>query len=393
MARELNDFEKISKINNTLISMKKRYELEIEELVEYKLRELVDIFNNDNKELCELRIINENEIFFNLISKKIGEEDFEGTFNFKVFMKEFSSPSIVVLNQEKNNNEIFLSKEFIDLKNDLKKIVEELQDYNIKENFFDIDKLDIDTNEVKIYKTLKNNINIDINDNNFLKLLSNTNKNIQWIYMNSSNTFYNQLSSMTQISNKDFIKEANNYCFLEKHPNILNQKLILESNLFNNIKNDLKIEDINSLNGIELKNNVVSIKIKNNEAKDYFYNLSKELNYDLRKLYKTLIATLELGKPNQIEDYDTKNLFLKMSDNFKYYGLFNEVKDNDVLFKKIETLDLNEIKEKFYQLMNFTFEVKNNITNEVFEKSFNGFEDMVGYTFNNDKIQELKIDR
>jgi hypothetical protein len=43
--------------------------------------------------------------------------------------------------------------------------------------------------------------------------------------------------------------------------------------------------------------------------------------------------------------------------------------------------------------MNFTFEVKNNITNEVFEKSFNGFEDMVGYTFNNDKIQELKIDR
>ncbi len=385
MARELNDFEKISKINNTLISMKKRYELEIEELVEYKLRELVDIFNNDNKELCELRIINENEIFFNLISKKIGEEDFEGTFNFKAFMKEFSSPSIVVLNQEKNNNEIFLSKQFIDLKNDLKKIVEELQDYNIKENFFDIDKLDIDTNEVKIYKTLKNNINIDINDNNFLKLLSNTNKNIQWIYMNSSNTFYNQLSSMTQISNKDFIKEANNYCFLEKHPNILNQKLILESNLFNNIKNDLKIEDI--------KNNVVSIKIKNNEAKDYFYNLSKELNYDLRKLYKTLIATLELGKPNQIEDYDTKNLFLKMSDNFKYYGLFNEVKDNDVLFKKIETLDLNEIKEKFYQLMNFTFEVKNNITNEVFEKSFNGFEDMVGYTFNNDEIQELKIDR
>lgn len=393
MARELNDFEKISKINNTLISMKKRYELEIEELVEYKLRELVDIFNNDNKELCELRIINENEIFFNLISKKIGEEDFEGTFNFKAFMKEFSSPSIVVLNQEKNNNEIFLSKQFIDLKNDLKKIVEELQDYNIKENFFDIDKLDIDTNEVKIYKTLKNNINIDINDNNFLTLLSNTNKNIQWIYMNSSNTFYNQLSSMTQISNKDFIKESNNYCFLEKHPNILNQKLILESNLFNNIKNDLKIEDINSLNGIELKNNVVSIKIKNNEAKDYFYNLSKELNYDLRKLYKTLIATLELGKPNQIEDYDTKNLFLKMSDNFKYYGLFNEVKDNDVLFKKIETLDLNEIKEKFYQLMNFTFEVKNNITNEVFEKSFNGFEDMVGYTFNNDKIQELKIDR
>lgn len=393
MARELNDFEKISKINNTLISMKKRYELEIEELVEYKLRELVDIFNNDNKELCELRIINENEIFFNLISKKIGEEDFEGTFNFKAFMKEFSSPSIVVLNQEKNNNEIFLSKQFIDLKNDLKKIVEELQDYNIKENFFDIDKLDIDTNEVKIYKTLKNNINIDINDNSFLKLLSNTNKNIQWIYMNSSNTFYNQLSSMTQISNKDFIKESNNYCFLEKHPNILNQKLILESNLFNNIKNDLKIEDINSLNGIELKNNVVSIKIKNNEAKNYFYNLSKELNYDLRKLYKTLIATLELGKPNQIEDYDTKNLFLKMSDNFKYYGLFNEVKDNDVLFKKIETLDLNEIKEKFYQLMNFTFEVKNNITNEVFEKSFNGFEDMVGYTFNNDKIQELKIDR
>ena len=393
MARELNDFEKISKINNTLISMKKRYELEIEELVEYKLRELVDIFNNDNKELCELRIINENEIFFNLISKKIGEEDFEGTFNFKAFMKEFSSPSIVVLNQEKNNNEIFLSKQFIDLKNDLKKIVEELQDYNIKENFFDIDKLDIDTNEVKIYKTLKNNINIDINDNSFLKLLSNTNKNIQWIYMNSSNTFYNQLSSMTQISNKDFIKESNNYCFLEKHPNILNQKLILESNLFNNIKNDLKIEDINSLNGIELKNNVVSIKIKNNEAKDYFYNLSKELNYDLRKLYKTLIATLELGKPNQIEDYDTKNLFLKMSDNFKYYGLFDEVKDNDVLFKKIETLDLNEIKEKFYQLMNFTFEVKNNITNEVFEKSFNGFEDMVGYTFNNDKIQELKIDR
>lgn len=385
MARELNDFEKISKINNTLISMKKRYELEIEELVEYKLRELVDIFNNDNKELCELRIINENEIFFNLISKKIGEEDFEGTFNFKAFMKEFSSPSIVVLNQEKNNNEIFLSKQFIDLKNDLKKIVEELQDYNIKENFFDIDKLDIDTNEVKIYKTLKNNINIDINDNSFLKLLSNTNKNIQWIYMNSSNTFYNQLSSMTQISNKDFIKESNNYCFLEKHPNILNQKLILESNLFNNIKNDLKIEDI--------KNNVVSIKIKNNEAKDYFYNLSKELNYDLRKLYKTLIATLELGKPNQIEDYDTKNLFLKMSDNFKYYGLFDEVKDNDVLFKKIETLDLNEIKEKFYQLMNFTFEVKNNITNEVFEKSFNGFEDMVGYTFNNDKIQELKIDR
>ena len=393
MARELNDFEKISKINNTLISMKKRYELEIEELVEYKLRELVDIFNNDNKELCELRIINENEIFFNLISKKIGEEDFEGTFNFKAFMKEFSSPSIVVLNQEKNNNEIFLSKQFIDLKNDLNKIVEELQDYNIKENFFDIDKLDIDTNEVKIYKTLKNNINIDINDNSFLKLLSNTNKNIQWIYMNSSNTFYNQLSSMTQISNKDFIKESNNYCFLEKHPNILNQKLILESNLFNNIKNDLKIEDINSLNGIELKNNVVSIKIKNNEAKDYFYNLSKELNYDLRKLYKTLIATLELGKPNQIEDYDTKNLFLKMSDNFKYYGLFDEVKDNDVLFKKIETLDLNEIKEKFYQLMNFTFEVKNNITNEVFEKSFNGFEDMVGYTFNNDKIQELKIDR
>lgn len=393
MARELNDFEKISKINNTLISMKKRYELEIEELVEYKLRELVDIFNNDNKELCELRIINENEIFFNLISKKIGEEDFEGTFNFKAFMKEFSSPSIVVLNQEKNNNEIFLSKQFIDLKNDLKKIVEELQDYNIKENFFDIDKLDIDTNEVKIYKTLKNNINIDINDNSFLKLLSNTNKNIQWIYMNSSNTFYNQLSSMTQISNKDFIKESNNYCFLEKHPNILNQKLILESNLFNNIKNDLKIEDINSLNGIELKNNVVSIKIKNNEAKDYFYNLSKELNYDLRKLYKTLIATLELGKPNQIEDYDTKNLFLKMSDNFKYYGLFDEVKDNDVLFKKIETLDLNEIKEKFYQLMNFTFEVKNNITNEVFEKSFNGFEDMVGYTFNNDEIQELKIDR
>lgn len=385
MARELNDFEKISKINNTLISMKKRYELEIEELVEYKLRELVDIFNNDNKELCELRIINENEIFFNLISKKIGEEDFEGTFNFKAFMKEFSSPSIVVLNQEKNNNEIFLSKQFIDLKNDLKKIVEELQDYNIKENFFDIDKLDIDTNEVKIYKTLKNNINIDINDNSFLKLLSNTNKNIQWIYMNSSNTFYNQLSSMTQISNKDFIKESNNYCFLEKHPNILNQKLILESNLFNNIKNDLKIEDI--------KNNVVSIKIKNNEAKDYFYNLSKELNYDLRKLYKTLIATLELGKPNQIEDYDTKNLFLKMSDNFKYYGLFDEVKDNDVLFKKIETLDLNEIKEKFYQLMNFTFEVKNNITNEVFEKSFNGFEDMVGYTFNNDEIQELKIDR
>ena len=88
MARELNDFEKISKINNTLISMKKRYELEIEELVEYKLRELVDIFNNNNKELCELRIINENEIFFNLISKKIGEEDFEGTFNFKTFMKE-----------------------------------------------------------------------------------------------------------------------------------------------------------------------------------------------------------------------------------------------------------------------------------------------------------------
>lgn len=393
MARELNDFEKISKINNTLISMKKRYELEIEELVEYKLRELVDIFNNDNKELCELRIINENEIFFNLISKKIGKEDFEGTFNFKTFMKEFSSPSIVVLNQEKNNNEIFLSKQFIDLKNDLKKIVEELQDYNIKENFFDIDKLDIDTNEVKIYKTLKNNINIDINDNNFLKLLSNTNKNIQWIYMNSSNIFYDQLSSMTQISNKDFIKEANNYYFLEKYPNILNQKLILESNLFNNIKNDLKIEDINSLNGIELKNNVVSIKIKNNEAKDYFYNLSKELNYDLRKLYKTLIATLELGKPNQIEDYDTKNLFLKMSDNFKYYGLFDEVKDNDVLFKKIETLDLNEIKEKFYQLMNFTFEVKNNITNEVFEKSFNGFEDMVGYTFNNDEIQELKIDR
>ncbi len=393
MARELNDFEKISKINNTLISMKKRYELEIEELVEYKLRELVDIFNNDNKELCELRIINENEIFFNLISKKIGEEDFEGTFNFKAFMKEFSSPSIVVLNQEKNNNEIFLSKQFIDLKNDLKKIVEELQDYNIKENFFDIDKLDIDTNEVKIYKTLKNNINIDINDNNFLKLLSNTNKNIQWIYMNSSNIFYDQLSSMTQISNKDFIKEANNYYFLEKYPNILNQKLILESNLFNNIKNDLKIEDINSLNGIELKNNVVSIKIKDNEAKDYFYNLSKELNYDLRKLYKTLIATLELGKPNQIEDYDTKNLFLKMSDNFKYYGLFDEVKDNDVLFKKIETLDLNEIKEKFYQLMNFTFEVKNNITNEVFEKSFNGFEDMVGYTFNNDEIQELKIDR
>ena len=393
MARELNDFEKISKINNTLISMKKRYELEIEELVEYKLRELVDIFNNDNKELCELRIINENEIFFNLISKKIGEEDFEGTFNFKAFKKEFSSPSIVVLNQEKNNNEIFLSKQFIDLKNDLKKIVEELQDYNIKENFFDIDKLDIDTNEVKIYKTLKNNINIDINDNNFLKLLSNTNKNIQWIYMNSSNIFYDQLSSMTQISNKDFIKEANNYYFLEKYPNILNQKLILESNLFNNIKNDLKIEDINSLNGIELKNNVVSIKIKDNEAKDYFYNLSKELNYDLRKLYKTLIATLELGKPNQIEDYDTKNLFLKMSDNFKYYGLFDEVKDNDVLFKKIETLDLNEIKEKFYQLMNFTFEVKNNITNEVFEKSFNGFEDMVGYTFNNDEIQELKIDR
>ena len=109
-----------------------------------------------------------------------------------------------------------------------------------KENFFDIDKLDIDTNEVKIYKTLKNNINIHINDNNFLKLLSNTNKNIQWIYMNSSNIFYDQLSSMTQISNKDFIKEANNYYFLEEYPNILNQKLILESNLFNKIKNDLK---------------------------------------------------------------------------------------------------------------------------------------------------------
>ena len=63
----MNNIEKINKINKSLIEVRERYELEIDELVQFELRKLVDIFNNDNKELCELRIINENEIFFNLL--------------------------------------------------------------------------------------------------------------------------------------------------------------------------------------------------------------------------------------------------------------------------------------------------------------------------------------
>ena len=53
----MNNIEKINKINKSLIEVRERYELEIDELVQFELRKLVDIFNNDNKNFCELYII------------------------------------------------------------------------------------------------------------------------------------------------------------------------------------------------------------------------------------------------------------------------------------------------------------------------------------------------
>ncbi len=50
----MNNIEKINKINKSLIEVRERFELEIDELVQFELRKMVDIFNNDNKNFCEL---------------------------------------------------------------------------------------------------------------------------------------------------------------------------------------------------------------------------------------------------------------------------------------------------------------------------------------------------
>ncbi len=70
---------------------------------------------------------------------------------------------------------------------------------------------------------------------------------------------------------------------------------------------------------------------------------------------------------------------------------FKELFENDDLFKKIETLDFNEVKQEFDKKLIFNFEIKNKTTNETYQKSFNGYEDMMNYI--NIDTKEIELDR
>ena len=74
-----------------------------------------------------------------------------------------------------------------------------------------------------------------------------------------------------------------------------------------------------------------------------------------------------------------------------HYVTFKELFENDDLFKKIETLDFNEVKQEFDKKLIFNFEIKNKTTNETYQKSFNGYEDMMNYI--NTDTKEIELDR
>jgi hypothetical protein len=203
----MNNIEKINKINKSLIEVRERYELEIDELVQFELRKLVDIFNNDNKKFCELYIIagmGGCSFYISFEDKRL--KTFNETYNFKEFknfknqlsnFKENISEYLEEQYEDKkiNKENMFVaSKEF---KKSYKEIIETIE--KLEQGFFKLDYItDFDSRIPPVYKTLENNINLTIKDDNFLKLIASQHYANNWTHFASNRIFYKSLNDFYQ---------------------------------------------------------------------------------------------------------------------------------------------------------------------------------------------------
>ena len=407
----MNNIEKINKINKSLIEVRERYELEIDELVQFELRKMVDIFNNDNKNFCELYIIagmGGCSFYISFEDKRL--KTFNEAYNFKEFkdfknqlsnFKDNISEYLEEQYEDKNidkNNMFIISKEF---KTSYKEVIETIE--GLEKGFFKLDYItEFDSRIPPIYKTLENNINLTIKDDNFLKLIASQHYANNWTHFASNRIFYKSLNDF--YSNKEFnknrnieekgnhkdlfLKEKDSYNEFKYKTNIeLAKKLILESNIFNNLSNDLnitKVEDMKNFDIVSIELNGVKLNEKSN---NYVINLKKELNndYELGQIYKSLFALLQFGKPSEFNKIEKdKKDYLAI--NSLYYSKF----DNK-LFEKLETLDLKEIVNELEKEKIFNFRIENKITKENYEKTFNGYQEILEYALNEKKDLEIDI--
>lgn len=407
----MNNIEKINKINKSLIEVRERYELEIDELVQFELRKMVDIFNNDNKKFCELYII----AGMGGCSFYIGFEDkrlktFNETYDFEEFknfknqlsnFKENISEYLEDQYEDKNidkDNMFIISKEF---KKKYKEIIETIE--NLEKGFFKLDYItNFDSRIPPVYKTLENNINLTIKDDNFLKLIASQHYSNNWKHFASNRIFYKSLNDF--YSNKEFnknrnieekgnykdlfLKEKDSYNEFKYNTNIeLVKRLILESNIFNSLSKDLnitKVEDMKNFDIVSIEFNGIKLNEKSN---NYVINLKKELNndYGIEQIYKSLFALLQFGKPSEFNKTEKEQKDY-LAINSLYYNKF----DNK-LFEKLETLDLKEIVNELEKEKIFNFRIENKITKENYEKTFDGYQEIIEYTLNEKK--DLEIDR
>ena len=407
----MNNIEKINKINKSLIEVRERYELEIDELVQFELRKLVDIFNNDNKNFCELYIVaGMGSCCFCISFEDKRLKTFNETYNFKEFknfknelsnFKEGISEYLEEQNEDKKINKenmFIISKEF---KKSYKEVIETIE--KLEQGFFKLDYItDFDSRIPPVYKTLENNINLTIKDDDFLKLIASQHYANNWKHFSPNNIFYNSLDNFysNKEFNKDrnieekgnykdlFLKEKDSYDEFKYNTNIeLVKRLILESNIFNNLSNDInitKVEDMKNFDIASIELNGIKLNEKSN---NHVINLKKELNndYGIEQIYKSLFALLQFGKPSEFNktEKDKKDY---LAINSLYYSKF----DNK-LFEKLETLDLKEIVNELEKEKIFNFRIENKITKENYEKTFNGYQEILEYALNEKK--DLEIDR
>lgn len=404
----MNNIEKINKINKSLIEVRERYELEIDELVQFELRKLVDIFNNDNKKFCELYIIagmGGCSFYMSFEDKRLKtfneSYNFEEFKNFKNQLSNFKDNISEYLEEqyEDKNNMFIISKEF---KTSYKEIIETIE--GLEKGFFKLDYItEFDSRIPPIYKTLENNINLTIKDDKFLKLIASQHYANNWTHFASNRMFYKSLNDFysNKEFNKDrnieekgnykdlFLKEKDSYNEFKYNTNIeLAKKLILESNIFNNLSNDLnitKVEDMKNFDIVSIELNGIKLNEKPN---NYVINLKKELSndYELGQIYKSLFALLQFGKPSEFNKIEKdKKDYLAI--NSLYYSKF----DNK-LFEKLETLDLKEIVNELEKEKIFNFRIENKITKENYEKTFNGYQEILEYALNEKKDLEINRD-
>ena len=94
-------------------------------------------------------------------------------------------------------------KEF---KKSYKEIIETIE--KLEQGFFKLDYItDFDSRIPPVYKTLENNINLTIKDDDFLKLIASQHYANNWKHFSPNNIFYNSLDNF--YSNKEFNKDRN----------------------------------------------------------------------------------------------------------------------------------------------------------------------------------------